>query len=323
MSINHAILGVLSRKSMTGYDLKKIMQSSPFMHWSGNNNQIYKALVQLKEDGFVSNETFHQEGSPSKKVYSITESGKYELHKWCMSMPEIPELRNTFLIQLAWSHSLSNSELNKLILTYESEVNGKIEAIKLNSKKEQFSQKRSERESLIWNEIYKNALKFYENEIDWLINLKNQLNTIDTSQDEVESAAKNNQADTEKSFSFVINKEFDYVEILTSLKKLEHEKDAITIIRICVENQVSSIIIHDGALSDAFLNLGTGIASQILQKFTMYNIKTALIVDKKRTNDQFSMMANKLKLASSTRVFDTEDEAKNWIVKGGKKYADI
>ena len=43
MSIHHAILGLLSWKPHTGYDLKKVFEDSAFMHWSGNNNQIYRA----------------------------------------------------------------------------------------------------------------------------------------------------------------------------------------------------------------------------------------------------------------------------------------
>ena len=51
MDIQNALLSMLSVKPMTGYDLKKAMQESAYMHWSGNNNQIYKALLALQEEG--------------------------------------------------------------------------------------------------------------------------------------------------------------------------------------------------------------------------------------------------------------------------------
>ncbi|MCG1013246.1 PadR family transcriptional regulator [Tepidanaerobacter sp. GT38] len=72
MSISLAILGLLSYKPMSGYDLKKIIQDSSFMYWSGNNNQIYKALSELRDKGFVTNEVIHQDGAPTKKIYKIT-----------------------------------------------------------------------------------------------------------------------------------------------------------------------------------------------------------------------------------------------------------
>ena len=56
VSIKHAILGILSFKPLTGYDIKKIIQESSFMYWSGNNNQVYKALLELHDKGFVTNE---------------------------------------------------------------------------------------------------------------------------------------------------------------------------------------------------------------------------------------------------------------------------
>lgn len=47
MALNHVILGLLNREPATGYELKKIIQNTLFMYWSGNNNQIYKACAAL------------------------------------------------------------------------------------------------------------------------------------------------------------------------------------------------------------------------------------------------------------------------------------
>jgi len=114
MSIDYAILGILSSKSLTGYDLKKIIQESPFMYWSGNNNQIYRSLVKLHDKGFVTNEVEYQESSPSKKVYTITKEGISELKDWVLSSPEPPEFKKMFLIQLAWSDQLNSEELSAI-----------------------------------------------------------------------------------------------------------------------------------------------------------------------------------------------------------------
>ena len=76
VTIDYTILGMLSWRPMTGYDMKRMMQDSPVMYWSGNNNQIYKALVQLLDMGYVTNEVQYQESAPNKKVYSITEVGR-------------------------------------------------------------------------------------------------------------------------------------------------------------------------------------------------------------------------------------------------------
>ncbi|HEY9053605.1 MAG TPA: PadR family transcriptional regulator, partial [Rectinemataceae bacterium] len=76
MSIRHAILGFLSWKPFTGYELKKRFSDALSFHWSGNNNQIYGTLVQLHKDGAVTIEVVAQEKLPAKKLYTITEAGR-------------------------------------------------------------------------------------------------------------------------------------------------------------------------------------------------------------------------------------------------------
>ena len=42
-------------------------------YWSGNNNQIYKTLVQLHADGLVESEVQQQENYPTRKEYRLTD----------------------------------------------------------------------------------------------------------------------------------------------------------------------------------------------------------------------------------------------------------
>lgn len=111
MTINYVILGMLSWKPMTGYDLKKIIQTTSFLPWSGNNNQIYKSLLELSSSSFVSSETHHQEGAPSKKIYQITETGLVHLKQLSQSKSEIFEIKKSFLIQFAWTNLLSDRSI--------------------------------------------------------------------------------------------------------------------------------------------------------------------------------------------------------------------
>ncbi|WFR55496.1 PadR family transcriptional regulator [Anaerocolumna sp. AGMB13025] len=173
MSINHAILGILSCRSLTGYDLKKIIQDSPFMYWSGNNNQIYKSLVELLEEGYVTNEVQHQESSPSKKIYTITAEGTAELKRWVLSAAEPPELKKHFLVQLAWADQLSSEELNTLIADYEEEVRMQILMQKEKHKRGTFAPARTKREVYLWDMIHENIIASYESELNWLEKLRN------------------------------------------------------------------------------------------------------------------------------------------------------
>ena len=175
MSINHAILGILSFKSVTGYDLKKIIQDSPFMYWSGNNNQIYKSLVELHERGYVTIEICHQESSPSKKIYTITQEGLSELKRWVSSTPESPEFKKRFLIQLAWSDQLNTDELNSLLSEYENEIQMQIILQEEKKRRKAFTPARTARETFLWEMIFENIISYYKNELDWIQRIRGEL----------------------------------------------------------------------------------------------------------------------------------------------------
>lgn len=175
MSIKHAILGILSWKDSTGYELKKIFEESSFLYWSGNNNQIYKALSQMLEEGLAESKTIHRESSPSKKIYSITEQGIKELKEWVVFAPEIPEMKKTFLVQLAWSDMLSDQELKEMLANYEDELNTQLIMEKEILRRGMHFPNRSERESLIWEMISENIISTYKNELNWVAAMRQKL----------------------------------------------------------------------------------------------------------------------------------------------------
>jgi PadR family transcriptional regulator, regulatory protein AphA len=176
MDIKYAILGFLSWKSLTGYELKKLMAGSEIFYWSGNNNQIYTSLVQLHKEELVTNEIMHQEHLPSRKSYSITNKGLEVLKEWLCSTPELPNTRKSFFVQLAWSNQLSDLELDDLIKKYEQEIQMTL----LMRKEEEhrnhnLNPARNRREELIWDMIYKSFINSYEVEVAWLHELRKKL----------------------------------------------------------------------------------------------------------------------------------------------------
>lgn len=175
MSIKYAILGLLSWTPSTGYDLKKIFEESSIMYWSGNNNQIYKALIQLLNEGLVTNEVFHQESTPSKKLYTITEEGSAALKEWVLSTPELPEFKNAFLVQLAWADQLDSTELDDLLSRYENEVNIQLLMQQEKVRRGINSPKRTAREVYLWDMISENIISSYKNELDWIRTVRREM----------------------------------------------------------------------------------------------------------------------------------------------------
>jgi DNA-binding PadR family transcriptional regulator len=111
MSLEYAILGFLSYHSYTGYDLKKIFDSSIRHFWSADQSQIYRTLSRLTEKGWTQMEKVPQEDHPDRKVYSITENGQTEFHRWLQGISEMGEPHSAPLIQVFFGGQLTNEEI--------------------------------------------------------------------------------------------------------------------------------------------------------------------------------------------------------------------
>ena len=169
MDIKYAILGFLSWRPLAGYDLKKLIADSIPHYWSGNNNQIYTALVQLHKEGLVTNEIQYHERYPARKVYSLTESGLSALGGWLTSPPELPQLKNSFLVQLAWADQLEQEDLDNVLGKYENEVHMQLLMLKeLKRRGTIINPARTQREKYLWEKISDNHILFYENELLWI-----------------------------------------------------------------------------------------------------------------------------------------------------------
>jgi len=111
MSLDHAILGFLNYHPYTGYDLKKIFDSSVQHFWPADQSQIYRTLNRLTKQGFAEMEKVAQEDRPDRKVYHITEAGKTELMTWLAGPPPLDMPRSAPLIQVFFSGQLSDEEI--------------------------------------------------------------------------------------------------------------------------------------------------------------------------------------------------------------------
>lgn len=315
MSIKYAILGMLSYKPLTGYDLKKIMQDSSFMPWSGNNNQIYKALLELDDNDFVTSEVRHQENSPSKKIYTITEAGLAELKKWLQSVPETFEIKKPFLIQLAWIAILSDEELEKLLNQYEQEIRGQIFIEQTKSANSFFKQGRTPRETAIWNLIKENTLLSFQSELEWIRKVKTVLLThSDIDQRHISAVSTSIKENEEMTFRIIEKSNQRYILLGPAGKPIQTEQEAIQLFTVCLENNTNLLLIHGERLSDDFLRLRTGIAGIALQKFATYGIKAAAIIDEKRTKGKFREFLNESNRGHVFRSFNNFDEAENWLL---------
>ena len=108
-SLGYALLGLLAREPLSGYDLKRRMERPVGYFWSARHSQIYPELARLEGEGMVSHELVEQEGRPDKKVYEITAAGREALESW-VTAPIEPRPARDELVLKAYSLWLAEPE---------------------------------------------------------------------------------------------------------------------------------------------------------------------------------------------------------------------
>ncbi|MCM1214593.1 MAG: PadR family transcriptional regulator [Lachnospiraceae bacterium] len=97
--IDCVILGLLSHEELTGYEIKKRMDTTLKYFWGASYGSIYPALNDLVNRGLATK----REDTNSKRnklIYTITESGHDYLKNWLSLPVEKDELRYETLLKL-------------------------------------------------------------------------------------------------------------------------------------------------------------------------------------------------------------------------------
>jgi DNA-binding PadR family transcriptional regulator len=304
MNIKYAILGLLSSGKMTGYDLKKTMEASPLLHWSGNNSQIYRTLAELSQNGLVAAEVLHEEDAPTKKQYTLTQSGQRELLELSRLEPAMPELRLQFAVQLAFASDLSQKELEAMLAQYESEVQGVLIAIK----KEVESDAMTGFARKMQNITSERLCSFYEGELAWASQIRSEALPL------VVGANINNEVNEMKFTKMTANSQ-TYVMITAG--QITREEDAVVILSACAEHDTNSVLLPSACLSEDFLRLSSRLLGLVLGKLSNYRVKTAAVLDMKEQSQRMKEFLYETNHGNEFRTFESQTDAENWLT-GGK-----
>lgn len=165
------ILGLLSSKSMTGYDLKTFFKRSINFFWSAELSQIYRELSKLEKDGYISYKIEHQKGRPNKKIYSITGEGEEIFNEWLKGFPKklTTVSRNEFLVRVFFSSKISDEELIFQLKRYIREQEEELKIYRGVEKrmKAQMEEGNYEREVFHKKFTVRRGIYFAQSEIAW------------------------------------------------------------------------------------------------------------------------------------------------------------
>ena len=91
---------MLSIRAMSGYDIKKLIETSISNFWSESYGQIYPMLKQLVAEKLLTRTVKKQDGKPDRHVYALTAAGRRELQDWLVEAPLRSVARNELLLKL-------------------------------------------------------------------------------------------------------------------------------------------------------------------------------------------------------------------------------
>ncbi len=88
MSLRYAVLGIIQKKPLHGYEIKQAIEDTYGDIWNVSFGQLYPTLKNLSEKGLVTKHKEQGQKSLAKNVYAITESGKKDFDKWLLDVPK-------------------------------------------------------------------------------------------------------------------------------------------------------------------------------------------------------------------------------------------
>ncbi|MGZ4886636.1 MAG: PadR family transcriptional regulator [Candidatus Aminicenantales bacterium] len=107
-----ALLGLLSIRPMSGYDIRDFISKGLSHFWNESYGNIYPGLRRLTEEGLVTRKTERGKGSPDRHVYSLTPRGRDVLLEWLQAeTEEEPPVRSELLLKTFFGAQLDRMSL--------------------------------------------------------------------------------------------------------------------------------------------------------------------------------------------------------------------
>jgi len=169
MSLELAVLGFLSERAQTGYDLKRrCFEGALRTFWTADQAQIYRTLERLRTEALVSFRTRRQTSRPDRRVFELTGQGKEVLAQRAADLVPSPALRDPFLVQLYFSAELPDGELLALLRARRDEYQQRLDEVRACSAELAADKVLSARASVLKQTALDGAAAHYRASIDWL-----------------------------------------------------------------------------------------------------------------------------------------------------------
>ena len=107
----HFVLGLLVKRAMSGYDIRRLLKSLGWLPGNPSFSMIYPTLHALFQDDLVTVEVVPHPSRPARKIYTITAEGERVLQEWMNRPAEPNSSSKAFTMRLILADNLSRDGL--------------------------------------------------------------------------------------------------------------------------------------------------------------------------------------------------------------------
>lgn len=172
MVLSRLILGLLAIAPMTGYDIKRHLDSTVRHFWAADKAQVYRALASLVKDGFATVEIVRQETRPDRQEHHITDAGRAALHDWLASPLPAPAERDPFLARAFFAGELDRDEVLDLLAQRRAHAQELLAAL---TAMQRAPGAATDRSAYLRNATLDNGLAHARAELEWLDTVERDL----------------------------------------------------------------------------------------------------------------------------------------------------
>ncbi len=107
ITLHHALLGLLARRPLSGYEILKRFSRSIVFFWNAKRSQIYAELKRMERLGLVSSRLTIQQRRPNKRHYALTPVGRAALRAWLDTPTPIAPIKDEMLLRTFFADLLA------------------------------------------------------------------------------------------------------------------------------------------------------------------------------------------------------------------------
>jgi DNA-binding PadR family transcriptional regulator len=128
--LDHALLGLLARGPATGYDLRKVFQSTALGSYSDSPGSIYPALARLEHHKHIKAQV--ERTGRKRRTLNLTPHGSAALRKWVVApitSDQVAHQRGAIALRLAFLSDIAPDQLRPFLRQYFDALRERIAAL--------------------------------------------------------------------------------------------------------------------------------------------------------------------------------------------------